>query len=91
MNYIPIAGLILNPIGSIVLAFTLTKTIKIFDTSITALELFKDTYLSKENVISLTGMDSHRKNVKKKSSLYTKVGLAFLIIGFILQIVALTA
>jgi len=51
MDYITISGLILNTIGSIFLAYSLNSTTKMLDTSVTALEHFKDTLLSKGDVL----------------------------------------
>ena len=51
MNYLSVIGLILNTIGSIFLAFTLNQTTKMLDSSITALEHFKYTLLSKGDVV----------------------------------------
>jgi hypothetical protein len=92
MNFVDIlnlAGLTSNTIGSAILAFSLNKTTRRLDTSITALELFKDTYLSSGNILSFTGMDEHRKKALKNSKGLTKVGLTLLIAGFILQIISL--
>jgi hypothetical protein len=52
MNILTLSGLTLNTIGSIFLPFTLNKTTKMLDTSITALEHFKDTCLSGGDIIS---------------------------------------
>jgi len=89
MNYLSVIGLILNTIGSIFLAFTLNQTTKMLDSSITALEHFKDTLLSKGDVISFQGMDIQRKRALQSSKRLTSIGLILLIIGFILQLLAL--
>ena len=89
MDYIAISGLILNTIGSIFLAYSLNKTTKMLDTSVSALEHFKDTLLSKGDVLSFTGLDEHRKNAFKKTKNFTTIGLCFLIFGFILQIISM--
>ncbi len=51
MDYISISGLIFNTFGSVFLAFSLNRTTKMLDTSVTALEHFKDTFLRKGDVI----------------------------------------
>lgn len=89
MNYFSILGLILNTIGSIFLAYALNKTTRLLNTSIGALEHFKDTLLNDGDVISFTGMESHRKNALKNSKQLTSIGLVLLIIGFLLQLVPL--
>lgn len=90
MDILTLSGLTLNTIGSIFLAFALNKTTKMLNNSITALEHFKDTYLSGGDVLSFTGMDIHRKIAFKNSRLLTNIGLSLLILGFVLQIISLT-
>jgi hypothetical protein len=85
----PIAGLILNTAGSILLAFSLNRTTKMLNTSITALEHFKNTFLNKGDVISFTGMDIHRSKAVNNSKTFTLVGLLLLVAGFILQLLPL--
>lgn len=90
MDILQLAGLTLNTIGSIFLAYSLNKTTKMLDTSVTALEHFKDTFLSGGDAISFTGMDIHRNKALKTSRLLTNIGLLLLILGFLLQIMSLT-
>lgn len=90
MDLLTLLGLTLNTIGSVVLAFSLNKTTKMLDTSITALEHFKDTYLSGGDVLSFTGMDTHRKKALKNTKAMTNIGLTLLILGFVLQIISMT-
>jgi hypothetical protein len=42
MDILTLAGLTLNTIGSVFLAFSLNRTTKMLNTSVTALEHFKD-------------------------------------------------
>jgi hypothetical protein len=88
MNYVSISGLIFNTIGAVLLAFALNRTTKMLDTSITALEHFKDTYLGGGDVLSITGMEIHRAKALKRSKCLTTIGLLLLIIGFLLQIMS---
>jgi len=90
MNILTFAGLCFNTIGAIILAIALNKTTKMFDTSIVALEHFKDTYLSGGDILSFTGMDKHRKRALQNSRDLTNIGLTLLILGFVLQIISLT-
>ena len=90
MDIISLMGLILNTIGSVILAFSLNKITKMFNTSITALEHFKDTFLSGGDVLSFTGMENHRNKALKISRRMTNIGLTLLILGFVLQIISLT-
>ena len=90
MDIISLMGLILNTLGSIILAFSLNKVTKMLNTSITALENFKYSYLSGGDVFSFTGMDKHRNKALKISRYMTNIGLILLILGFVLQIISLT-
>ncbi len=90
MDILTLSGLTLNTIGSIFLAFALNKTTKMLNTSITALEHFKDTYLSGGDILSFTGMETHRNKALKLSRCLTNIGLILLILGFVLQIISLT-
>ncbi len=88
-DYYSIIGLSINIIGSIFLAISLNSIIKAYNSSITALEHFKDTILEGENVVSYTGLDKHRKNALKDNKALTAIGLVMLIIGFILQLLSI--
>ncbi len=90
MDILTTVGLCFNTIGSIILAIALNKTTKMLNTSITALEHFKDTYLSDSDILSFTGMDTHRKKALNNSKRLTNIGLSLLILGFVLQIISLT-
>lgn len=90
MDFLALLGLSLNLIGSIILAFSLNKTIEMLGTSISALEIFKDTYLNRGDIVSVEGMDKHRKRVFNKAKGMTNFGLTFLILGFVLQILGIT-
>jgi len=90
MDILSLSGLTLNTIGSVFLAYSLNRTTKMLNTSVTALEHFKDTYLSGGDVLSFTGMDIHRNRALKKSRFLTNIGLTLLIVGFVLQIISLT-
>jgi len=87
--YISIIGLTINIIGSIFLAISLNKIIKAYNSSITALEHFKDTFLSGKDVLSFTGLDKHRKNALYNNKTLTQTGLVMLIVGFILQLLGI--
>jgi hypothetical protein len=89
INWMPIVGVILNHVGSILLAFSLNKTTKMLSTSITALEHLKDTLLSKGDIVSFTGMDIHRNKAVKNSKILTLIGLLLLVLGFTLQLLPL--
>ncbi len=86
MNWITFLGLLFNTAGSILLAVSLSQTIKSLDTSVTALEHFKDTFLSKGGIVSFEGLDKHRKNAKRSDRRKMVWGLILLIVGFVLQL-----
>ena len=71
--------------GSALLAISLNKIIKAYNSSITALEHFKDTLLSGNDVVSFTCLDQHRKNVLSNNKTLTQIWLLLLVVGFILQ------
>jgi hypothetical protein len=50
--YLNLFGLIINIIGSIFLAISLNKIIQAYNSSITSLEHFKDTFLSGKDVLA---------------------------------------
>ena len=60
-----------------------------FNSSITALEHFKDTILNGGDIVSFTGLDKHRKNALKNNKSITQIGLVMLILGFVLQLVGI--
>jgi hypothetical protein len=87
--YLNLFGLIINIIGSIFLAISLNKIIQAYNSSITSLEHFKDTFLSGKDVLSFTGLDKHRKNALNNNKNLTFIGLLLIIIGFFLQLFSL--
>jgi len=88
-TYLNFIGLTINIIGSIFLAISLNKIIKAYNSSITALEHFKDTLLSGKDVLSFTGLDMQRKNALHNNKTLTQIGLVMLILGFVLQLVGI--
>lgn len=89
MKLLAIIGLIFNTIGSIVLAYSLSKTINMLDVSITALEHFKDSVTDGGDIVSFRGLETHRKNGFRNSKLLTLIGLFLIISGFVLQLLPL--
>jgi hypothetical protein len=87
INWMPFVGVILNNVGSILSAFSLNKTTKMLNTSITALEHLKDTLLSKGDIVSFTGMNIHRNKAVKNSKILTLIGLHFISCGFYTSII----
>ncbi|WP_139361599.1 hypothetical protein [Spirosoma sp. 209] len=83
-----IVGLIFNTVGSVILAIALNQTTKMLNISITALEHFKDTFLSGGDVVSFGGLDKHRKSTLKNAKWLTNIGLILLVVGFILQLIS---
>lgn len=83
------AGLILNTIGSILLAISLNSTLQMLDVSIRALEVFKDSYLRGDKIVSIEDLHKNRRRAKKNDRNYLVIGLLMVTIGFILQLLAL--
>jgi hypothetical protein len=83
------AGLILNTIGSILLATSLNSTLQMLDVSIRALEVFKDSLLAEGDIASIENLDKNRERAKKNDRNFLVIGLLMVIIGFILQLLAL--
>ena len=88
-EYFAIIGISINVVGSVLLAISLNSIIKAYNSSITALEHFKDTLVDGGDVVSFTGLDKHRKNALKNNKTLTGIGLVMLIIGFILQLLSI--
>lgn len=82
-EYFAIIGISINVVGSVLLAISLNSIIKAYNSSITALEHFKDTLVDGGDVVSFTGLDKHRKNALKNNRSLTVIGLLMLIIGFV--------
>lgn len=89
MHCLSIIGLIFNTIGGIILAYSLNRTTKMLDLSITAMEHFRDTFLAGGDILAIQGMDNHRKRALKNSKDLTLAGVILLIVGFILQLLTL--
>jgi hypothetical protein len=88
-DYISIIGISINVFGSVLLAISLNSIIMAFNSSITALEHFKDTILNGGDIVTFTGLDKHRKNALKNNKSITQIGLVMLILGFVLQLVGI--
>ncbi|WP_445956230.1 hypothetical protein [Yeosuana sp.] len=87
--YLSIIGVTLNIIGSILLAISLNKIIKVYNSSITALEHFKNTFLGGNDMVSFVGLDQQRKNALSNNNILNQIGLLLLIVGFILQLISI--
>lgn len=88
-EYFAIIGISINVVGSVLLAISLNSIIKAYNSSITALEHFKDTLVGGGDVVSFTGLDKHRKNALKNNRSLTVIGLLMLIIGFFFQLLSI--
>ena len=85
-----IVGLTSNVIGTGVAAFSGGRYLKLVDTSISALETTLEAYFSKSrDVPFITGLDKHRKTAMRHSKTGVSWGLILIVVGFVLQIVAL--
>jgi len=89
MVLLNVVGLSVSIIGSIILAVSLNKFLKMIDSSILALELFRETFLSNGNVVQITGMEKHRNHTKTKAARNTLIGLVLIILGFVCQLLSM--
>jgi len=88
-QFLAILGLIFNIIGCVILASTINKVIRAFNSSFTALELFNDTIINRGDITAFNGLDSHRNIAISNYSKLTKLGLIILLIGFVLQLISI--
>jgi len=79
-------GITLGLLGTIILAFSLNRLLKSFDSSIKALEIFKET-ITQKNTIDIIGLDKHRAIANSKSKKNVIMGLLFIIVGFVFQLI----
>jgi hypothetical protein len=88
--WLNLIGLVSNIAGTIFLAYSLDKYLKMMDGSINALEVFTEAYATPgQNIPVITGMDKHRDKARKGSGKWTRYGIVLVIIGFSLQLIAL--
>jgi hypothetical protein len=84
-----VAGLIANIIGTIILAFSLNGYIKSIRLAIDAHELY---ILSVNHpnrrlpIYQVTGTDTHMNRDRRRSGIFSWVGLFFVLAGFALQL-----
>jgi len=87
MNILNIIGLIANIIGTIILAFSISGYIKSMRLAIDGHELFIVSYLTPHKpVVQVTGTDEHMNRDEKKYSIFTWIGIIFVISGFTCQL-----
>ncbi len=89
-----LVGLILNLIGAFILAFSLTSYIRAVNNSFAALENSLDMIANTLNnpsqpAVAFQGLDIHRNRGGRKAKGMTIVGLSIMIIGFVIQILAI--
>jgi hypothetical protein len=84
---IDIIGLSLNLIGTIVAGLSGGMYLKLVNASLTAHQLFIETYTNKQsNVVVFTGLEKHRESALKNALIGTTIGLILIVIGFALQL-----
>lgn len=81
-----ILGLTAGIIGTIILAISLGRLLKALRLSVTAHEIFIESFTSGGNVVKLTGTDLHIARGSKNAATLTFVGLLLVITGFVLQL-----
>ena len=88
-EYYSIIGISTNIVGAIILAISLNSIIKAYNLSFTALEHFKESFVSGKNLVSFIGLDKHRKKALVKNKILIVVGLIMLVVGFLLQLISI--
>jgi hypothetical protein len=83
-----VIGLILNILGTIILAFSLTAFLKAIKLSLNAIELerLSEIHPTKPS-LKVTGTDVHVKNGERKSNFLLWLGIILVILGFIFQLI----
>ena len=73
-------------VGTILLAVALSKWMRAISVSLNALETFKDTFINGGDIINPTGADKHRSDAAKNAATMTYLGLLFIIVSSVCQI-----
>lgn len=97
MNYITVVnlvGLIINLVGVIILSFSFGKYFRAVDNSFSAMEKSIDSLADtlnnpNQSAVIFQGMENHRILGVKNSKFLTQLGLFLIMIGFLLQVIAL--
>jgi len=76
-------------LGTVLLAFALSRWMSAISLSLTALEEFKDTYLAGGDVLSITGTKKHRAAAAINAQCLTYAGLFLVIAASVFQLIAL--
>lgn len=83
-----VIGLILNIVGTIILAFSLTAFLKAVKLSLDAIELEKlSEFHPTKPSLKVTGTNIHLKNGERKSNFWLWLGILMVILGFIFQLI----
>lgn len=82
-----IIGLVLNIIGTIILAFSLNAFLNAVKLSLKAVEIERLSKISHKPRLIITGTDNHLTKGEKKSNALLKFGITLVILGFILQLI----
>jgi hypothetical protein len=89
MNILNIIGLIANIIGTIILAFSISGYIKSMRLAIDGHEFFILSYFHPQKpTVQVTGTDVHMNRDEKKYSIFTWIGIIFVISGFTCQLLS---
>lgn len=88
-NSLNIIGLIANILGTLILAFSINGYIRSMRLAIDAHELYITSVTTRKThlpVYHVTGTDTHMNRDRKRSGIYSWIGIAFVLIGFALQL-----
>lgn len=76
-------------IGTVLLAFALSRWMGAISLSLLALEVFRDAVVTRNTLPNITGTDRHRANAVRWSKYLTYGGLFLIVCASILQVIVL--
>jgi len=83
-------GLLLNLIGTLIVSVAANTYMLCVHTALLAQELTTQANLSNSQVVPVfTGLEQSREKELKKSSIWVRVGLWIIAVGFVLQVIPL--
>ncbi len=89
--YLSLASVVCALLGTILLAFALSRWMAAVSLSLTALEAFKSTLLQGNMTLDVRGADKHRTRGASRSTALTYFGLILIGVASLLQIYVLCA
>lgn len=82
-------GLTSNIVGTLILIIDTSNFFQIIKAMLETQQLFINSYMSHGDIYLIKGLDSHLKKCEIKSKMTTYIGLIYIIVGFVLQLIGL--